>query len=438
MPRFSSTLIRNGREYVDINKLIARAKAILLTPKTEWPVIAAEPATVPDLYKNYIVVLAAIPAIAGFIKGSIIGTSFLGVTYRAGMGAGITGAIVAYALSLAMTYVVALIIDALAPSFGAQKNPVQALKTVAYAWTASWIAGAFQILPFLGILAAIAGGIYSIYLLYLALPHTMKAPQEKAAGYTAVSVIIAVVLGWICGLVVLGITGAGAMMGAGAGAGGFNFGGSDSSVTIDKDSALGKLDAFSKKMEAAGKQMEAAQKSGDADAQGKAMGAVIGAAMGGGDQVEALAPDMLKPFVPATLAGLPRTDFSAEKNGAMGMQVSTANATYSDNASGRSLRLEVTDMGSAKGLMAMAGWAALQQERQTDHGYEKTYKQDGRLVHEEWDSQDKHGEFSIVLGDRFNVKLSGNADSIDELKGAVGSINLAGLEALKGQGVKKG
>jgi len=147
---------------------------------------------------------------------------------------------------------------------------------------------------------------------------------------------------------------------------------------------------------------------------------------------------MLKPFVPATLAGLPRTDFSAEKNGAMGMQVSTANATYSDSASGRSLRLEVTDMGSAKGLMAMAGWAALQQERETEHGYEKTYKQDGRLVHEEWDSKDKHGEFSIVLGDRFTVKLSGNADSIDQLKGAVGSINLAGLEALKAQGVKQG
>ena len=421
---------------MDINKLIARVKAILLTPKAEWPVIAAEPATVPDLYKNYIVVLAAIPAIAGFIKGSLIGYGAFGFSYRVGIGAGIAGAIVGYALGLAMAYVMALIIDALAPNFGGQKNQVQALKTVAYAWTASWVAGIGQIVPGLGWLIAIAGGIYGIYLLYLGLPHTMKAPADKAAGYTAVSVIIAVVLSWICMLVVGGIIGTGAMMGAGGG--NLSFSGNGSEVTVDKDSALGKLDAFSKKMEAAGKQMESAQKSGDADAQGKAMGAVIGAAMGGGDQVEALAPDMLKPFVPATLAGLPRTDFSAEKNGAMGMQVSTANATYSDNASGRSLRLEVTDMGSAKGIMAMAGWAALQQERETDHGYEKTYKQDGRLVHEEWDSQDKHGEFSIVLGDRFSVKLSGQADSIDQLKGAVGGLNLAGLEALKAQGVKQG
>ena len=420
---------------MDINKLIARAKAILLTPKTEWPVIAAESATVPDLYKNWIAILAAIPSIAGFIKGSLIGYSMFGVTYRAGIGAGITGAIVGYALALAMAYVMALIIDALAPNFGAQKNPVQALKTVAYAWTASWVAGVGQILPGIGWLIAIAGAVYGIYLLYLGLPHTMKAPEDKAVGYTAVSVILAIVLGWICGLVVVGVPGAGAVMGAGAGS--LSLGGNGGDVTIDKDSALGKLDAFNKKMEAAGKQMETAQKSGDADAQAKAMGAVIGAAMGGGDQVEALSPDLLKPFVPETLAGLARTDFSAEKNGAMGMQVSTANATYSDN-SGRSLRLEVTDMGSAKGIMAMAGWAALQQERETATGYEKTYKQDGRLVHEEWDNQDKHGEFSVVLGDRFAVKLSGNADGIDQIKGAVGSLNLAGLEALKAQGVKKG
>ncbi len=419
---------------MDINKLIARAKAILLTPKTEWPVIAAESATVPDLYKNWIAILAAIPAVAGFIKGSLIGTSFLGVTYRAGIGAGLAAALVSYALALAMAYVMALIIDALAPSFGAQKNPVQALKTVAYAWTASWVAGAAQILPIIGLLIVIAGAIYGIYLLYLGLQHTMRAPQEKAAGYTAVSVIIAIVASWICGLIVAAILGTGAVLGGGAGSLSFGNGGD---VTIDKDSALGKLDAFSKKMEAAGKQMDAAQKSGDADAQAKAMGAVVGAAMGGGDQVEALAPDMLKPFVPDSLAGLARTDFSAEKNGALGMQVSSANATYSDNA-GRSLHLEVTDMGSAKGLMAMAGWAALQQERETATGYEKTYKQDGRLVHEEWDNQDKHGEFSVVLGDRFTVKLSGNADSIDQLKGAVASINLAGLEALKAQGVKKG
>ncbi len=108
---------------MDFNKLIARVKAILTTPKTEWPVIAAEPATVADLYKNYIVWLAAIPVVCKFIKGSFIGYGAFGIYYRTPIGAGITGMIIGYALTLALVYVVALIVDALAPTFGGPEEP---------------------------------------------------------------------------------------------------------------------------------------------------------------------------------------------------------------------------------------------------------------------------------------------------------------------------
>ncbi|MEP7096448.1 MAG: Yip1 family protein, partial [Dokdonella sp.] len=288
--------------------------------------------------------------------------------------------------------------------------------------------------PGIGWLVALAGGIYSIYLLYLGLPHTMKSPVEKSGGYTAVSIIIAIVLSWIIMLIVGGVIGTGAMMGGAMSGASLSNGASD--VTIDKDSALGKLNAFSKNMEAASKQMETAQKSGDASAQGNAIGAMLGAATGSGT-VEALAPDMLKPFVPDSLAGLKRTEVSAERNGAMGMQFSEASGTYSDGA-GKNLNLEISDLGSAKGMLALAGWAGTESDKETDHGYDKTYKQDGRLIHEQWDSQSKSGEYSIVLGDRFTVKVSGNADSMNQLKAAVASLNLGGLEALKDQGVKKG
>jgi hypothetical protein len=420
---------------MDFNKLIARVKAILTTPKTEWPIIAAEPATVADLYKNYIVWLAAIPVICKFIKGSFIGYGAFGIYYRTPIGAGITGMIVGYALTLALVYVVAMIVDALAPTFSGQKSQVQALKTVAYSWTASWVGGIGMLIPWLGVLIMLAALVYGVYLLYLGLPATMKSPADKAGGYTAVTIIIAIVLSWIIALIVTGIVGTGALLGGVSTSGLGGLGGGE--VQIDKDSALGKLDAWSKKVEAAGKDMDVAQKSGNSQAQGEALGKIVGATLGGGDQVEALAPNMLKPFVPDTLGGLKRTDFSAERNGAMGMQVSEAHATYSDGAN-RSLKLEVTDMGSAKGLVSLAGWAAVQNDKETDHGYDKTYKQDGRLVHEQWDSQTKYGEYGLVIGDRFAVKVSGNADSIDQLKAAIGSMNLAGLEALKDVGVKKG
>ena len=416
---------------MDLNKIIARVKAILMTPKTEWPVIDNEPATVAELYSNYIVILAAIPAVCGFIKMSLLGISvpFAG-TIRIGIGAGVSSMIITYVLSLVSVYVMALIVDALAPSFDAQKNQVQAMKTVAYSYTASWVAGFGQILPFLGFIIALAGGIYSIYLLYLGVQYTMKCPQPKAVGYTAVSIIVAVVLSIVVGMVAGGVTGMGAAMSGGA----FSTSRNDSDVTFDKDSPLGKLQEYGKSMEKAGKQMEAAQKSGDQDAQAAAFKSMMGAALGGGDVVESLPPDRLKPFIPDSVAGLPRTSFSAERNNAMGMQISEANGTFTDG-SGKSVELQITDAGTAKGLLGFAAWAGLEGEKQSDSGFEKTYRENGRLIHEEWHG--KSGEFTVVVGDRFTVSAKGTGDSIDDLKRVVGDLDLGALEDLKGEGVKK-
>ncbi len=417
---------------MNFDKLIARVRNILLDPKAEWPVIAAEPATVPDLYRNYIAILAAIPAVFGFIKTSIIGTSALGVTFRLGIGAGLAQMVLGYALSLGVTYLMALLIDALAPSFGAEKNPIQALKTAAYAYTASWVAGVAMVIPWLGGLVVIAGGIYGIYLIYLGVPHTMKAPPERAGSYTAVIVVVGIVLGLVVGGVIGLIGGAGAALG---GASALRSG--DATISVDPDSRLGKLAALGEKMEAANRQMEAAQKSGDAQAQAEAAGKLIGTVMSGGDQVDPLAPDRLKAFVPNSLAGLKRSGLTLDRSGALGLSVSQARANYSDDQ-GHSLDLEIVDTGSAKGLMALGTWASVESERQTDSGYEKTYKLDGRLAHEQWDRQSKHGEFTLVLGERFSVKISGSADNIDDIRKTLGSLDLSGLEALKNEGVKRG
>jgi hypothetical protein len=419
---------------MDSGKIIERVRGILTTPRTEWPVAAAEPATVGSLYAGYIAIVVALPTIAGFIKGSLIGSGAFGITVRTPIGMGIVGMVLHYALTLALVYVMALIINALAPTFGGQKDMVQALKTAAYAWTASWIAGIAVIVPWLGWLIAIAGGVYSIYLLYLGLPHTMKSAPEKAAGYTAVSVIIAIVLGWIVALIVGGVIGTAAMTGAAMG--GMHVTGSNGdSVTVDGNSALGKLAAMGQRAEQASKELDAAQKSGDSAAQSAAMGKMMGAVSGSNGPVEALAPDQIKAFLPESLGSLKRTSTSAQRNNAMGMQISEATAEYSGDNDQR-ITLEVTDTGGAKGFMAMAAAMAPEEEKETDHGYEKTYTADGNMVHEAWDTQSKSGEYSVVLGKRFTVKANGNVDSIDQLKQAVGSIDLGKLESLKDAGVK--
>jgi hypothetical protein len=180
--------------------LVDRVKRILLSPKTEWAVIDAEPATLAELYTRYIMPLAAIGPLAQLIGYSVFGISvpFIG-TYRVPIGTAITQALVTYILTLAGTYVLALIIDALAPTFNGQRSQIQSLKLAAYSLTASWVAGIFSLIPGLRILTLL--GIYSLYLLYVGLPVLMKTPREKAASYTAVVILAAIVLSIVIGAV---------------------------------------------------------------------------------------------------------------------------------------------------------------------------------------------------------------------------------------------
>lgn len=170
--------------------LVERVKNILLTPKTEWPVIDREPGDTSYLFKNYVAILAAIPAVCGFIGASIIGAA----GYRSGFFAGLMSAIISYILAFVGTYLMALIIDALAPSFGGRKDFASALKLVVYSSTAAWVAGIFSLIPALAILSIL--GLYSLYLLYLGIPVLMKSPAEKSLVYTIVAIVCAIVV-WI-------------------------------------------------------------------------------------------------------------------------------------------------------------------------------------------------------------------------------------------------
>jgi len=403
--------------------IVSRVKGILMTPKTEWPVIAAETTTVADIYKNYVIILAAIPAIALFISMSIVGYGF----FRMPIGTGLTFAVVSYVMALIGVYIIALVIDALAPTFGSTKDQMQALKTAAYSMTAYWVASVFTIVPGLGFLIVLVGGLYGLYLLYLGLPVTMKTPADKAVPYTAVTVVCSVVIMIVLNFVVGSVVGVGSLASGGLG----SLGGpasSSSDVTFDPSSPLGALQQYAEKLEGASKNLESAQNSGDADAQAKAFGNMLGAVLGGSGG-ESLPPDQLRGVVPASLGGLARSEISVERNAALGIQVSQAEATYSDGA-GKELDLEIMDMGGSAGLMAIASWAGIEQDRQSSTGYEKTYRANNRVLREVWDQSSMHGEFSVITSNRFVVTIRGNVPSMDALKSVAGGVDLAALDRM--------
>jgi Yip1-like protein len=176
--------------------LIERVKNICVSPSAEWMVIEGESASTASLITGYVVPLAVVSAVAAFIGSSIIGVRlpFIGGTYRVPLVSGLVMVVLRVAFTAIGVVVCGMVIDALAPSFGAQKNSLQATKVAAYAPTAAWVAGILQIIPALGALS-ILGALYSLYVLYLGLPRLMKAPEDKAVGYTVVVVITVIVIG---------------------------------------------------------------------------------------------------------------------------------------------------------------------------------------------------------------------------------------------------
>lgn len=188
--------------------LVDRVRNILLQPKSEWPVIESEQTDPQTLYTTYIMILALIPVAAGIIAMAFIAGFFGG---RVGLGLVLGAALTQYVLGLVMVFVVAFIADALAPSFDGRKNLNQALKLIAYAMTATWVAGIFTIVPILGWLLSLLGSLYSLYLFYLGVPVLMKVPEAKAPGYTIVVVLVAIVIGMVIGMINASVLGVGAL-----------------------------------------------------------------------------------------------------------------------------------------------------------------------------------------------------------------------------------
>jgi hypothetical protein len=173
--------------------LVDRARAIITQPAETWSVIAAETATPADIFRGYIVPLALIAPVCTFLSTILFSHRSIVIA--------LIVAVVAFVLELVNVVIVAFIVNALAPSFGAAQDRVAALKLVAYSYTPRWIAGIATLLPVVGALLVLVATLYGLYLMYLGIPPVMKVPQERAVGYTLVVVVAAIVLGAVVAIV---------------------------------------------------------------------------------------------------------------------------------------------------------------------------------------------------------------------------------------------
>lgn len=191
--------------------LVERAKNIMFNPKQEWETIKAESITTKDLYTKYAIILAAVPAIAGFIGYTIFGYPGVFSTIRISVSTSILWGVITYITGLVGVYIIAFIVDALAPSFGSTKDMTASTKVVIYSYTPAWVAGIVQIFPVLGFIVALAS-IYSLVLMYMGLQRVKAVPQDKLVVYFVVIIIVAIIVFFVMAAIVSAIAFSGYMM----------------------------------------------------------------------------------------------------------------------------------------------------------------------------------------------------------------------------------
>lgn len=381
--------------------LVERVQNILIKPQAEWERVDSEPFDMQKVYLGYVLPLAALGAICGFIGMSIFGVSGFGISYRVPIVAGLVGAVLQVVMALVGVYVLALIANVLAPNFGSQQNMAQAHKLSAYGSTASFLAGVFAIYPPLAILGLL--GLYSLVLLYLGLPRLMKTPEDKRVGYFVTIIIVAIVV-WIV---------IGAVVGAARSAfGGF---GAPGAVPFGQSAP-----AISASSSASGQGEVTLPGGGTLDLSQLEK---MGEAMADGGAAAATDPVQLAARLPQALPG--GFALVSSSNGAA-MGAANAEAVYQSGEA--RIALTITDMGAMGAVAAIASAANVQENRQDADGYSRAQTVDGRVITEEVSTSEGVVRYGVVgRGVAVTAEGSGGA-AVEQVRSAVQSMNIEQLE----------
>jgi hypothetical protein len=168
-----------------------RAKAILVDPVAAWARIELESGDPALLISRYVVWLAFIPALFGFIGTSLIGVIVPGAgIIRTPVVDGLFSAIFGYVMTCITVLLLGIIINFAAPFFGGRRDFDSAFKLAVYSFTPVWLTGVFLLLP--GLRFLLLTGFYGAYILWLGLPRLTKA--KRVPDFTVLIVIAAFAL----------------------------------------------------------------------------------------------------------------------------------------------------------------------------------------------------------------------------------------------------
>lgn len=168
-----------------IQKVVERVQGILLKPAETWDVIKVESTSVTQLYKEYLVILAGIPAISGFLGSLFKGAGFFNSLFWG---------ILFYVFSIAGVWLSATIVKYLAENFKIDGDETRIHKLVAYSSTALFASGIFFLIPPLYWFSIL--GLYGFYLYVTGIPKLLICPEDEKMNFTVIS-ILAIAFVWI-------------------------------------------------------------------------------------------------------------------------------------------------------------------------------------------------------------------------------------------------
>ena len=421
--------------------IVDRIKNICLTPNTEWPVIASEPSSTGSLMHGYVAPLAAVGASRRLHRRHDCRNEHVSLWAPTGchrLPWACRGRVVGHRRDHRRRVWSASSSTRWRRRSAPNRTAARAMKVAVYSFTPAWVAGVLRIIPALGVLA-ILGAFYGFYLLYLGLPALMKAPKEKAAGYTVVTIVARIRR--VCRR--LEPSAVSMVGGRAIGTGCWATSPRRRRVRVParakcsstRTARWASCRNSARRWRRATRRWKRRRRAATRMPRQRPPWIRSARCSAAGKKVDPLEIDQMKSFLPPTLAGFSKQgNGTAEKSGFASLMVSKAEANYSDGS--KTVNIGISDSGGASGIMGLAGWAALQTSKEDDNGSERVSKVNGRLVHEQT-RKNGEDEFDIILGDRFVVSASSRDVKLNQLKAIVSALDLNKIESMKDVGVKK-
>lgn len=174
--------------------IIDRIKEIVLKPRETWEIIRTEETTMVGLFKNYLLLLVAAPALALFLGLLIVGVPINIVKlHQYKFGQCLVTTLVLFAVTVVLIWLLGKLISLIAPNFGSTSDDLKGFKVSVYTFTPFLVAGLCMIIPSFGVVVMLLAVLYGLFILYIGLPIVMGTPKEKAFPYSIV-VMVGVVL----------------------------------------------------------------------------------------------------------------------------------------------------------------------------------------------------------------------------------------------------